>query len=88
MRTTEIILKLAYLAISAYMLIAGLSHESFGAFLLVSVLLGLTLLLNTRHPSYIYPADYKYNNRVIFMRRIEGVLILTFTAVALYIAYA
>ncbi len=88
MKITEIILKLAYLAISAYMLVAGLSHESFVAFILVSILLGSVLLVNTKHPSYTYPANYPYNNRVIFMRRVEGALILAFAAVSLYIAYA
>jgi hypothetical protein len=88
MRIIEILLKLAFLAISAYMVIVSLSHESFNAFLIVSVLLGLTLIFNRNHPSYKYLADYKYNNRVIMMRRIEGILILAFAAVAGYIAFA
>lgn len=74
--------------ISAYFLIMGISHESITAFLIVSVLLGLTLLLNTKHPSYIYPLGYEYNRRVIIMRRIEGGLMLVFAAVVSYVAFA
>ncbi len=88
MRITEILLKLAFLAISAYMIIVGLSHESFNAFLLVSVLLGLMLILNTKNPSYRYPADYKFNRRVLMMRRVEGVIIIAFALYASYVAFA
>lgn len=78
MRLIEITLKLAYLGIAIVILVAGISHESINAFLLVSFMLGVTLLINTEHPSYKYPVGYKYNNRVIAMRRIEGVIIILF----------
>lgn len=88
MRIIEIILKLAFLAVSAYMTFGGLSHESFSAFLLVSVLLGFTLIFNQKHPSYAYPAGYQYASRVTLMRRIEGILILAFACAAAYVAFA
>lgn len=83
MRILEIILKLAYLAASVYLFVAGISHTAIIVFLVASVLLGIVLIFNQKHPSYRYPTNYPKYNRVILMRRVEGVLILLFAGAVL-----
>ncbi len=87
-RIFEILLKIAYLAMSLYLLMTSISSESNAIFIAISLLLGITLISNSKYPSYTYPARYKYNNRVIIMRRIEGGLIIAFAVVLAYAAFA
>ena len=89
MRIIEIILK-------AMFLIGGIaliwSNSLIGTvwsciFLAVCILLGVVLIFNKKHPSYTYPANYRYNNRVIAMRRVEGVILIIFAVVMLIYGY-
>jgi hypothetical protein len=79
MKSLEITLKLCFL-ILAVALLWTKNVIGFGlwSFLLVSITLGVVLIINKKHPSYTYPKNYKRNDRVLMMRRLEGILLVLF----------
>lgn len=76
MKYLEIILKLAFLVLSVYVIISKnvMSHW-FIALLVVALLLGITLIFNKKQ-SYNYPTNWPKLNRVFLIRRIEGALLI------------
>ena len=81
MKYLEILLKLAFLILSVYIIVSKnvMSHW-FLALLVVALLLGITLIFNKKQ-SYNYPSNWPKLNRVFLLRRIEGILLV---AVSLY----
>ncbi len=78
MRKLEIILKILFVVLFVFVYRAndGFFGLSGAAFLLVSFLLGLTLLVN-KDQSYGYPLSF----HEVVERRIEGVLLIAFSVV-------
>ncbi|MEK7609505.1 MAG: hypothetical protein AAB470_00075 [Patescibacteria group bacterium] len=77
MRYTEIILKLLFLigAVS-FIITKNILSPLFQVFLVVTILLGITLLLN-KNASYYF----KQSNRDLTIRKIEGILLIVFSVV-------
>jgi hypothetical protein len=76
MKTFEIILKLAFLALSIIVIATGqVFGHWFIALVYVGLVLGLVLIFN-KHESYGYPKNYPKMNRVYWIRRIEGTILI------------
>ena len=76
MKYIEIILKLAFLALSIYIIVSkNVMSDWFLALLAVALLLGITLIFNKKQ-SYNYPSNWPRLNRVFLLRRIEGALLV------------
>jgi hypothetical protein len=76
MKITEIVLKVLFLAgIVAYFAAREFFWVQIGYFLIVSALLGLSLVFNTDHQSY----GYQLSRREITIRRIEGAILIVFS---------
>jgi len=76
MQIIEIILKLAFLALSIYFIATGqIFNHWFMILVYVGLILGLVLIFN-KHESYGYPKNYPKMNRVYLMRRIEGAILI------------
>ncbi len=81
MRTIEIILKLAFLALAIYVIAAGQVFTHWLVWLMdVGLVLGLVLIFNKKE-SYGYPKDYPKINRIYMIRRIEGALLILATLI-------
>lgn len=83
MKYLEILLKLAFLALSIYIIVSKnvMSHW-FMSLLIVALILGITLIFNKKQ-SYNYPTNWPKLNRVFLIRRIEGVLLVICSIVML-----
>jgi hypothetical protein len=76
MRIIEIILKLAFLALSVYLIVTQdvMSHW-FMALLVTALILGVVLIFNKKQ-SYRYPVNWPKLDRVFMLRRVEGFLLV------------
>jgi len=89
MRLFETILKLLFLIGSAAFIITqSVASPWFVAYLFLGLILGATLMLNDKSPSYRYPSGYKKNSRVLAMRRFEGALMIIFVVYVMSVIYA
>ena len=76
MRITEIILKLAFLVLSVYIIVTeNVMSDWFMALLVTALFLGIVLIFNKKQ-SYRYPANWPKLGRVFMLRRIEGCLLV------------
>lgn len=76
MRAIEIILKLAFFALAAYVI--ATQHVFGRAFMwlvYVGFALGVVLIFNKKQ-SYRYPADHPKLRQVFMLRRIEGIILV------------
>ena len=77
MRYTELLLKIVFLADSIYFIVTkSLDSESFLAFLLLTLILGIILIFNKK-ASY----NFKQTKRDLMLRHIEGVIMIAFSAI-------
>lgn len=76
MKYLEIFLKLAFLVLSVYVIVSkNVFSHWFMTLLVVSLLLGITLIFNKKQ-SYNYPTNWPKLSRVFLLRRIEGVILV------------
>lgn len=84
MKYLEILLKLAFLALSIYVIA---TRQVFGdAFMIlayVALILGVVLIFNKKQ-SYDYPANYPKIKNVFAMRKIEGIILVLSALVVLF----
>jgi hypothetical protein len=82
MKYFEIILKLLFVAgMVSYYGFREFFWAQIGYFLVISALLGLSLIFNTKHQSY----GYQLSRREIILRRIEGGILVVFSIVFTYL---
>ncbi|HEX7724361.1 MAG TPA: hypothetical protein VF438_01325 [Candidatus Paceibacterota bacterium] len=80
-RYKEIILKILFFVGIVYVLATkqvSVASQSFLIVLAIGFILGIILIYNKQDPSYRYPKNYRHNNRVLIMRKIEGILLVVF----------
>jgi len=83
MKYLEIILKLAFLALSIYVIATRqVFGEAFMILTYIAFVLGIVLIFNKKQ-SYNYPANYPKIKNVFIMRKIEG-LILVLCALVIF----